>query len=228
MIGKYCDSTFTVMESLLSFIIILQMTQQILERFIFQIMVKIGSLCFLRDKKFQRNHKFYSLDKKMKNNLIGQCMILILDALYMHFQENSVFLEQIITLNILCLQIMERIFRQEIMKNQEFRMLLESLYLHITDLEMKLTLQVMFINSNQRNQKEISSNMLIMMERFSDSLQDLILKFLKMLTEDSLSLTISLMIQFQSSNLHKRTQEQLKENSQNETNTKIDGTVIAL
>jgi len=92
-------------------------------------------------------------------------------------------------------------------------MLLVSKFLPIMDLEMKKIRLVMCIDLSQRNQNEISLNMSIMMERFLDSLQDLTLKFQKMLTDDSLSHITLLMTQFQYSNQHKRIQELLRENS---------------
>ena len=59
-------------------------------------------------------------------------------------------------------------------------MLLAYKFLLIMDLETKKTLLVMYTDLSQRNQSETFSNMLIMMGKYLDSLQDSTLKFLKM------------------------------------------------
>ena len=59
-------------------------------------------------------------------------------------------------------------------------MLLAYKFLLIMDLETKKTLSVMYTDLSQRNQSETFSNMLIMMGKYLDSLQDSTLKFLKM------------------------------------------------
>lgn len=59
-------------------------------------------------------------------------------------------------------------------------MLLVYKFLLIMDLETKKILSVMYTDLSQRNQSETFSNMLIMMEKYLDSLQDSTLKFLKM------------------------------------------------
>ena len=59
-------------------------------------------------------------------------------------------------------------------------MLLAYKFLLIMDLETKKTLLVMYTDLSQRNQSETFSNMLTMMEKYLDSLQDSTLRFLKM------------------------------------------------
>ena len=59
-------------------------------------------------------------------------------------------------------------------------MLLAYKFLLIMDLETKKTLLVMYTDLSQRNQSETFSNMLIMMGKYLDSLQDSTLRFQKM------------------------------------------------
>lgn len=91
----------------------------------------------------------------------------------------------------------------------------------IMDLEMKSIPLVMYSNFCLINQREISSNMLIMIKRFSVSLLDSTLESLKMLIEGSLFPSICLTTLFQSSSQLKRTLALLKANSWKEENTRM-------
>lgn len=98
----------------------------------------------------------------------------------MPFQENSILLESTSSHKTTYFQNTERTLKLNGMRSLEFLTLLEFKYPHTTDLETRKIPLVMSTDLSQRNQSETFSNMLIMMERFFDLLQDLILKFLKM------------------------------------------------
>lgn len=171
---------FLVKEIHTLFITILLMTPWTSEKYISLTMEKTPGLFFLKDKRFQRSHRSYNPDKKMLNNLTGLNLISIQESQSTPSQENSKFLESIHSLKTTCFQNTERTLRSNLTKSLEFLTLLEFKFPHTTDLVMKKTLSVTSTDSNQRNLKETFSNTLIMMEKFLDSLQDSILKYLKM------------------------------------------------
>ena len=171
---------FLVKEIHTLFITILLMTPWTSEKYILLTMEKTPGLFFLKDKRFQRSHRSYNPDKKMLNNLTGLNLISIQESQSTPSQENSKFLELIHSLKTTCFQNTERTLRSSLMKSLEFLTLLEFKFPHTTDLETRKIPLVMSTDLSQRNQSETFSNMLIMMERFFDLLQDLILKFLKM------------------------------------------------
>jgi len=96
---------------------------------------------------------------------------------------------------------------QDLESQSQFRFLLTM------DLEMKLIHWDMFINFYLISQRKISSNMLTMTRKYSDIQPDSTPEYLKILREDSLSLSILLMIQSLSLSQLRRIQGSWKANS---------------
>lgn len=151
--------------NLISCITISQMILWTSEKFTSPTTAKTTDLYFLREWRFQKFHKYFNQGKQIKNSLTGLSTILSQDSLYTLFHENYKYLELMHSLSNTCCKTLERDSHLEPMKSHEHLKQLESLFLHITALAMKLTLSAMFTDLSQRNQKEISSSMLIMTEK---------------------------------------------------------------